>query len=75
MALHATIIVPDGTTDEQLARVRQIAILAIEFSMADFESRANDPQNLDKDYWRQRFKESKAALALLRAAGCTSLIP
>lgn len=75
MALHAKIIVPDGTNDEQLAKARQVAILAIEYSMADFESRANDPKNLDRVYWRQRFEESKAALALLRAAGCTSLIP
>lgn len=75
MALHATIIVPDGTTDEQLEKARQVAILAIEYSMLDFDSSACDPLSLDRDYWQQRFEESKAALALLRAAGYTSLIP
>ena len=75
MALHATIIVPNGTTDEQLAQARQNAILALEYSMADYESRARDPENRDRDYWQQRYTESKAAYNLLRAAGFTSLIP
>lgn len=75
MALHANLYVPDGTTDEQLVKARQVALLAIEFSMDDFENRADDPCNLDRVYWLRRFEESKAALELLRAAECTSLIP
>lgn len=75
MALHATIIVPDGTTDEQLARVRQIALVAIMDRLADLKSRASNPESINRDYWRGQYNEAKAAFRILRAAGCTSLNP
>lgn len=75
MALHATIIVPDGTTDELLGQARLESLLALAERIADYKHRMDDAEIPFGDYWKERHKRVSLAYEILSSAGFTSLVP